>query len=68
MDNRKHELKRIRNESYPDRVDTRRQTRNLLEKLEFSSWKTLSKITICLSIALAISFVPEYEGLSYAGH
>jgi solute carrier family 13 (sodium-dependent dicarboxylate transporter), member 2/3/5 len=68
MKNRKHDLKRIANESYPDRVDTRRQTRNLVERLEFSSWQTLSKITICLSIALAISFVPEYEGLSAAGH
>ena len=68
MENKKHELKRISHESYPDRVDTRRQTKNLLDKLEFSSWRTLSKITISLSIALAISFVPEYEGLSYSGH
>lgn len=48
-------------------LDTRREVRRRISQLEFNSQRALIKIFICLIIALSISLVPEYSGLSEAG-
>jgi len=68
MKNKTSHLEHVRNRSYPDRVDTRLQTKKLFEKLEFSSWESFTKTLLCLVIAFSISFFPEFEELTVSGH
>lgn len=45
-------------------LDTRREIRRLIGALEFNSIKSLSKLTVCLIIALTVVFIPNYQGLT----
>ncbi len=47
---------------------SRNDARRLLGLFQFSQVRTLAATLICLIIALAITFLPEYEGLSPEGH
>ena len=47
-------------------LDTRREIRRLIGRLEFNSVRSLSKMTACFIIALLIVFVPKYSGLTDA--
>ena len=47
-------------------LDTRREIRRLIGRLEFNSQRALKKTTICLLIALLVTFLPNYIGLNPA--
>jgi len=49
-------------------VDTRRDNRRLFEVLSFSYGRDLLKVLGCLLSALVFGLLPEYQGLSEAGH
>lgn len=47
-------------------LDTRREVRRLIGRLEFDSQRALKKILISLVIAVLVVFIPNYHGLSPA--
>ncbi len=49
-------------------LDTRREVLRVWGKLEISSARTLYKIIGCLSLAALVALVPDWTGLSAAGH
>ena len=47
-------------------LDTRREIRRLIGRLEFNSVRSLTKLFACLLFAILVVFVPNYHGLSEA--
>ncbi|MEO1495589.1 MAG: DASS family sodium-coupled anion symporter [Planctomycetota bacterium] len=47
---------------------SRNEARRLLGLFEFSQTRTLITTAGCVAVAAGVAFVPEYEGLSEAGH
>lgn len=47
-------------------LDTRREIRRLIGRLEFNSQRSLTKVFGCLIVAISIVFLPNYSGLTQA--